>query len=56
MDLKDRSRRNNLRKQGNKEDEINFLRNCTRLNKETKICIFEDFFQEAMQICEENWK
>ena len=34
------------------KDKINILRNCRKL-RETKISIFEDFSQEAMQIRKE---
>ena len=37
------------------KDKINILRNCKKLQG-TKISIFEDFPQEAMQIRKEKWK
>ena len=37
------------------KDKINILRNCVKL-KGTKISMFKDFSQEAMQTCKEKWK
>ena len=37
------------------KDKINILRNCKKL-KGTKMSIFEDFFQETIQIHKEKWK